>query len=257
MIFKHHQFGPWAAVSVLLGVLVDVSGGMMSVQLIPQNPVTGGSVTMSATGITGRIQTFTWYKGPSVDREYEILTYTPGDKIPLIPGPLHWSRVTAFPNGSLQISNLDRTDEGNYRVLIQTDTQSLIVLYLKIYDMVHTPKASTSFPKESDAVTLTSPIVCKTTCPSGNELDGGKIAVIVIGTVIGIFILEVIVYFVLKKKKGKPSGSVYENENVSQQHNNEMTFPRSGVHPTQDSTYAQLSHKNRSIYSTIEPATGI
>lgn len=47
----------------------------------------------------------------------------------------------------------------------------------------------------------TAPIVCENTCPSGNGLDGGKVAVIVIGTVIGIVILEVIVYFVIKKKK--------------------------------------------------------
>ncbi|XP_077312900.1 uncharacterized protein LOC143933772 isoform X2 [Lithobates pipiens] len=263
MIFKQHQFGPWVAVSVLLGVLVDVSGASVRIQLIPENPVIGGSVTMSVTGITGSIQNFIWYKGPGMDREYNILTYMPIFKPPFIPGPLNNSRMTSSPDGALQISNLHKTDEGNYILFIQTDTRSSIALYLKIRDKVVKPKfkapasASTSFPKENDAVTLTSPIVCETTCPSGNGLDGGEIAVIVIGTVIGIFILEVIVYFVIKKKKSKPSGSVvYENVNVSQPHNNEVTFPGSGMNPTQESNYAQLSHKNRYIYSIIEPATG-
>ncbi|XP_077312721.1 uncharacterized protein LOC143933643 [Lithobates pipiens] len=234
MIFKQHQFGPWVAVSVLLGVLVDVSGGMMSIQLIPQIPVFGGSVTMSVTGITGRLRYFIWYKGLNASNDNTILTYIPGDNPTLSPGPLYNSRMTLLPDGSLQISNLNRTDEGHYTVRIQADQQSNIMVYLKIY----------------------APIVYETTCPSGNGLDGGKIAVIVIGTVIGIFILEAIVYFVIKKMKSKPSGSVYENVNVSQPHNNEVTFAGSGVNPTQESNYAQLSHKNRYIYSTIEPATG-
>ncbi|XP_040182551.1 carcinoembryonic antigen-related cell adhesion molecule 1-like [Rana temporaria] len=134
MIFKQNQFGPWAAVSVLLGVLVDVSGGMMSVQLIPQNPVIGGSVTMSVTGITGKIKSFVWCKGPNTDRDYQILTYSPFPGAnPTIPGRLFHSRMTPFPNGSLQISNLNRTDEGNYIVKMQADNYGDTPVYLKIY----------------------------------------------------------------------------------------------------------------------------
>ncbi|XP_073458201.1 pregnancy-specific beta-1-glycoprotein 5-like isoform X1 [Aquarana catesbeiana] len=151
MIFKQHQFGSWAALSVLLGVLVDVSGGMMNIQLIPPYPVIGRSVTMIVTGITETIQSFTWYKAPKVN----IFTYFRDD---YIFGPLYNSRMTPYPSGSLQISNLNRTDEGNYTVIIQTDAnQKNLTVYLKIYDTVGKPtiKTSTSLPKENTAVTLT------------------------------------------------------------------------------------------------------
>ncbi|XP_077312185.1 cell adhesion molecule CEACAM6-like [Lithobates pipiens] len=151
MIFKQHNLGSWTAVSVLLGVMVDVSGGIMSIQLIPRYSAIGRSVTLSVTGITGTIQSFTWYKAPKA----EIFTYFHDVDIIV---PLHNSRITPFPNGSLQISNLSRTDEGNYTVMIQTDTnQENMTVYLKIYDPVGKPtiKTSTSLPKENITVTLT------------------------------------------------------------------------------------------------------
>ncbi|XP_040183372.1 carcinoembryonic antigen-related cell adhesion molecule 1-like isoform X2 [Rana temporaria] len=183
MISKQHRFSLYVIASVLLGVLVDVSGGMMSVQLIPQNPVIGGSVTLSVTGITGGIRNFVWYKGPNTGKDYQILSYFPGDKDPLILGPLNNSRVTPFPDGSLQISNLNRTDEGNYIVKMQTNiNQSDTPVYLKIYDMVGKPNisASSSLVKENNTVTLT----CTTTnaemivwsrVPSGATLTSGAI----------------------------------------------------------------------------------
>ncbi|XP_073458207.1 cell adhesion molecule CEACAM6-like isoform X3 [Aquarana catesbeiana] len=157
MITKQHSFGSFVIVSVLLGVLVDVSGGMMNIQLIPQNPVIRGSVTLSVTGITGRIQSFFWSKGPNTNREYLILTYIPGDN-PIIPGPLYNSRMTPLPDGSLKISNLNMTDEGKYIVKIQTTiNQSDTTVYMKIYDVVGKPSItiSTSLSKENDSVTLT------------------------------------------------------------------------------------------------------
>ncbi|XP_073458206.1 cell adhesion molecule CEACAM6-like isoform X2 [Aquarana catesbeiana] len=130
---------------------------MMNIQLIPQNPVIRGSVTLSVTGITGRIQSFFWSKGPNTNREYLILTYIPGDN-PIIPGPLYNSRMTPLPDGSLKISNLNMTDEGKYIVKIQTTiNQSDTTVYMKIYDVVGKPSItiSTSLSKENDSVTLT------------------------------------------------------------------------------------------------------
>ncbi|XP_077312925.1 cell adhesion molecule CEACAM8-like isoform X2 [Lithobates pipiens] len=389
MITKQHSFGSGIIVSVLLGVLVDVSGGMMSIQLIPQNSVIGGSVTMSVTGITGRMRYFIWYKGLNTDNnDHTILTYIPGDNPPLDPGPLYNSRMTPLLNGSLQISNLNRMDEGHYTVKIQADQQSDTRIYLKIYDAVGKPKmtASTLLPKENDAVTLTctstnaerivwsrvpsgatlssdnrtitfliinhmdsgdyqceaeNPVSKKTSDPytqtvaygpenvkiigqslsystilltcsadsvplptyqwfngtylsaqentfhidganldneltftcvvsnpvtqhtataslymnkdiatalcqtSGSGLGGGEIAGIVIGTVFGIFILEVIVYFVLKTKRKTPSSTVYENAQVPEQHIYEKTIPGT----------QELTHKDKSIYSTMESAS--
>ncbi|XP_077312377.1 cell adhesion molecule CEACAM1-like [Lithobates pipiens] len=157
MITKQHSFDSSVIVSVLLCVMVDVSSGMMSIQLIPQYPVIQGSVTLNVTRITGIVQHFIWYKGPNTNPEYQILRYIKSNKAQIILGPLFKRRMTAFSNGSLQISNLNITDEGHYTVRIQTNNQSDILVYLKIFDMVIKPTitAFTSFPKENDTVTLT------------------------------------------------------------------------------------------------------
>ncbi|XP_077313378.1 cell adhesion molecule CEACAM1-like [Lithobates pipiens] len=155
MISKQHL--SLCVVSVLLGVLVDVSGGMRSIQLIPQNPIIGGSVTLSVPGITGRIRYFIWFKGLNTsNNDHIIFTYIPDDKSPLSPGPLYNIRMTPLLNGSLQISNLNRMDEGNYTVKLQADNQSDTRVHLNIYDMVGKPNitSSTLFPKENDTVTL-------------------------------------------------------------------------------------------------------
>ncbi|XP_072281862.1 cell adhesion molecule CEACAM16-like isoform X2 [Pyxicephalus adspersus] len=370
MITKTHSYCFYFILSVLLSMWMDVASGMMSIQPIPQNPVIGGSVTLSVIGITGRIQTFSWFKG-STDGNNQFLAYFPGQNPPLTPGPLYHDRLEAFPDGSLQISNLKRSDEGSYIVKIQADKQSDISVDLKIYEMLSKPKikASTSHPKENDTVILTctsfnaesiawsripigvtlsadnktvtfprinrsesgsymctainpvdkknsDPIkilvaygpenvkikalsltdslislecsadsvpeasfhwtlngtdinikqnlfkvdqkkaenkgtytcvaknsvtqltatefkyvditielpVSETMCPSFNGIDNGIIAVIVIATVIGIFILEVIVYFAIRKKKNNPTGSVYENVLIPQQRKHKMTL---------------------------------
>lgn len=283
-----------------------------------QYPVIGGSITLSVIGITGRIRYFIWYKGLNTNNDHTILTYIPGDKSP-DPGPLYNSRMTPLLDGSLQISKLNRTDEGNYTVKIQADQQSDIRAHLKIYDMAKpTITASTSLPMENDAVTLTCTstnadrivwsrvpsgatlssdnrtisflsinhmnsgdyqceaenLVSKKTsdpytltvacfCPtattvcqtSGSGLGGGEIAGIVIGTVFGIFILEVIVYFVLKAKRKTSKSTVYENAHVPEQITYERTLPGTREKISQESHYEELTHKDKSIYSIMESAS--
>ncbi|XP_075047039.1 cell adhesion molecule CEACAM8-like isoform X1 [Mixophyes fleayi] len=146
---------------VLLSVLIlwlDLTSGMMNIQLIPQYPVIGGSVTLSVTGITGRIHTFIWYKGPYPDAKYQILTYIIGVSSPQINGPLYFSRARPLPPSSLLISDLHLTDSDNYTVKVQTDTSSVDAsVTLTVYERVSKPKvtAPTFLPKENVSLTLT------------------------------------------------------------------------------------------------------
>ncbi|XP_073458209.1 cell adhesion molecule CEACAM1-like [Aquarana catesbeiana] len=98
----------------------------------------------------------------------------------------------------------------------------------------------------------TATALCQT---SGSGLGGGEIAGIVLGTVCGIFILEVIVYFVLKAKRKTPSSTVYENAHVPEQHTYERTMPGTQGKSSQESNYEELTHKDKSIYSIMESAS--
>ncbi|XP_073457368.1 cell adhesion molecule CEACAM19 isoform X2 [Aquarana catesbeiana] len=124
------------AVTVLLGVLVDVSSGMMSISLIPQYPVIQGSVTLSVTGNTGTIQSFFWYKGSETSSPCHILSYSPHKEIPLTTGQMYNHRLTAFPNGSLLIYNLTSTDQGHY--VVRADLEKMVdeaFILLHVYDV--------------------------------------------------------------------------------------------------------------------------
>lgn len=114
-------------------MLVDVSSGIMSIQLIPQHPVIQGSVTLNITGITGKICAFSWFKGPTSSPEHQIIAYFPGDNKALVTGRIYDSRITAFPNGSLQIASLNTTDRGNYIVKVQTESPLESTLDLNVY----------------------------------------------------------------------------------------------------------------------------
>ncbi|XP_075047042.1 cell adhesion molecule CEACAM8-like isoform X4 [Mixophyes fleayi] len=145
---------------VILSVLslwMDLTSGMMNIQLIPQYPEIGRSVTLSVTGITGRVHSFIWYKGPNTNAEHLILTYIPGDSSETINGSLYFSRARPFPNGSLLISDLHITDSGNYIVKVQTDKPEDIFVTLTVYERVSKPKvtAPTFLPKENVSLTLT------------------------------------------------------------------------------------------------------
>ncbi|KAM5132199.1 uncharacterized protein ACMZJ9_018982 [Mantella aurantiaca] len=243
---------------------MDGAGGMMSVQPIPQHPVIQGSVTLSVTGITGKIETFTWYKGLISNSTYLILSYFPGDRNPLTPGSLFNDRMTPFPNGSLQISNLNITDEGNYIVNMQTDKSYDIHVYLKIYrsavltqEVIDARLVTLSVRRTRtsqylcEAKKVEDPMMWETECTSRSGLGGGEIAAIVIGTVVGIFILEAIVYCVLKAKRHTPTDSVYENAHVPEQHNYEMTLPEMQENTSQDSNYERCSASSFSLTASL------
>ncbi|XP_075047045.1 cell adhesion molecule CEACAM6-like isoform X2 [Mixophyes fleayi] len=137
---------------------MDLTCGVINIQLIPQYPVTQESVTLNVTGVTGRILSFIWHKGPYTSVEYQILTYVPHNTSPLLNGTLYFSRARPFPNGSLLISDLHTTDRGNYIVKVQTDKPAQQAsVNLTIYERVSKPKvtASTSLPKENCPFILT------------------------------------------------------------------------------------------------------
>ncbi|XP_066461771.1 carcinoembryonic antigen-related cell adhesion molecule 7-like isoform X2 [Eleutherodactylus coqui] len=96
----------------MIAVLIlhmDLISGEINIQLNPENPIAKESVTLKVTGITGNILYFYWCKGPSTAAEYHILThYQHGLRVQ---GPLYFSRVTAFPNGSLLIKDLQVEDQ--------------------------------------------------------------------------------------------------------------------------------------------------
>ncbi|XP_069802812.1 carcinoembryonic antigen-related cell adhesion molecule 6-like [Dendropsophus ebraccatus] len=158
MYLQIHHFSHCMLLTVLLGLAVDVTSGVISIQLIPQYPVINGSVTLSVIGITGEIEYAIWYKGPGQAPQYRILTYFPGSSSsPLVPGPLHNPRFSPFNNGSIQIKDLLTTDGGNYIVKIQAEKQEDAIVTLTIYEPVTKPKitASITQPKENETLTLT------------------------------------------------------------------------------------------------------
>ncbi|XP_073513826.1 cell adhesion molecule CEACAM1-like [Phyllobates terribilis] len=137
---------------------MDVTSGQISIQPIPQYLVINGSVTLSLTGITDKLELVTWYKGLNKTPSYQILNYIPPISPPLVPGFLYNDRFSAFNYGSLHIKGLRLTDEGNYIVAVQTMTSGQdVYVTLTIYEPVTKPKitASTAQPKENEAFTLT------------------------------------------------------------------------------------------------------
>ncbi|XP_073513820.1 cell adhesion molecule CEACAM10-like isoform X5 [Phyllobates terribilis] len=109
---------------VLLILTMDVTSGQISIQPIPQYPVINGSVTLSLTGITDKIEAVIWYKGPNRSPQYEILVYVPGINRTLVGRPLYNDRISVFNNGSLHIKDLRLTDGGNYKVTAPTLTSA-------------------------------------------------------------------------------------------------------------------------------------
>ncbi|XP_073512031.1 cell adhesion molecule CEACAM8-like [Phyllobates terribilis] len=145
-------------VLTVLVLMMDVTSGQISIQPIPQYPVVNGSVTLSVTGITQTVVSFIWYKGPKADPQYQILAYSPGGSPISTPEPLNNVGFRAFSNGSLQIKDLNITDEGNYTVKIRTSSSlETVTVSLTVYEPITQPKIipSTFQSKENDRFTLT------------------------------------------------------------------------------------------------------
>ncbi|KAM4703043.1 cell adhesion molecule CEACAM1-like [Rhinophrynus dorsalis] len=142
--------------AVFLCTWMDWTNGI-DIHLIPEYPVVNNTVILSVTGITGTIRSFSWYKGSNIQSVNQILIYFPGTSNPQVNGNQYFYRASAFPNGSLQITDLVMTDQGNYTVQTQTDIASQLTVYLHVYVPVTLPvvTSSTSQPQENETVTLT------------------------------------------------------------------------------------------------------
>ncbi|XP_075439807.1 pregnancy-specific glycoprotein 22-like isoform X3 [Ascaphus truei] len=117
---------------VLLSLWMEVTSEFI-IQLIPESPAVGQSVTLKVTGVTGTVKYVVWYKGSGPDSVNLILGYLPGSNIER-PGPQYFSRASPLPDGSLQISDLVTSDRGNYTAQIQTDKGQLqYTVYLPVY----------------------------------------------------------------------------------------------------------------------------
>ncbi|XP_068098337.1 carcinoembryonic antigen-related cell adhesion molecule 4-like [Hyperolius riggenbachi] len=141
MVYKQNWIIPTVIVIALLSVWMGVASGQnFSIQLIPQHSVIQGSVTLRVTGIPTNNQTLVWYKGEDASKDNKILN------IPFNPATLHDSglknheRIRPFPNGSLLIFNLEKTDEGNY--ILTKGPQVQTCVYLKVYGEETEPSGS-------------------------------------------------------------------------------------------------------------------
>ncbi|XP_069802811.1 pregnancy-specific beta-1-glycoprotein 5-like [Dendropsophus ebraccatus] len=143
--------------SVLLSLRWDEISGNFTVVQFPTYPFTGGSVTLKVPGITEKTTSVTWYKGPDTSEENHILTYFPGNGTN-ISAPLYNSKVTSLPNGSLQISDLQIVDSGNYSVIVYNTSEIAEqgFVSLIVYNSVPYPNLTASglTPKENDNLTL-------------------------------------------------------------------------------------------------------
>ncbi|CAJ0968787.1 unnamed protein product [Ranitomeya imitator] len=138
---------------------MDVTSGQISIRLIPQYPVTSGSVTLSVTGINAKLELVAWYKGADKTHQNLILTYVPGNSPPILfPGLLHNDRISVFNNGtSLHITDLCVTDGGNYIVAALALTSALeFNVILNVYDGPDKVQMKgASFVRPGSSITLT------------------------------------------------------------------------------------------------------
>ncbi|XP_068098338.1 carcinoembryonic antigen-related cell adhesion molecule 7-like [Hyperolius riggenbachi] len=141
----------------LLNVLLGVANGIISIQQVPQFPEFQGSVMLNVAGIPQDILDFIWFRGPEAKDENRILTYTPKARVPQSNGVKYHGRITAYPNGSLRISNLDIPDKGSYAVQIRTNTTlDVNFVNLKVYKPVgKTTVKTTILPVENEIFSLT------------------------------------------------------------------------------------------------------
>ncbi|XP_068098331.1 carcinoembryonic antigen-related cell adhesion molecule 1-like [Hyperolius riggenbachi] len=132
---------------VLFSMWMNEASGRITIQTIPQSQ---GSITLSVTGITGRLWSFIWYKGTELSPNTQILTYIPSDDSTLLKGTQYNSRFSAFPNASLRILHFQTTDRDHYTVQIQTERQFQASLDLRLIDPVMNPRISVSSPEPKE-----------------------------------------------------------------------------------------------------------
>nr|XP_033818391.1 carcinoembryonic antigen-related cell adhesion molecule 5-like isoform X2 [Geotrypetes seraphini] len=106
---------------VLLGLWSRQISANISINPIPKTPVVGENVLLSVYSDTVNIFTFSWYRDKNL-----MITYVPTANPPENIFPPYKGRLRGFPNGSMEILELNTNDSGLYIVEIQAIGQQIL-----------------------------------------------------------------------------------------------------------------------------------
>ncbi|KAG8433873.1 hypothetical protein GDO86_012297 [Hymenochirus boettgeri] len=115
-----------------LAIVATSDTSAIKIHPIPECVQNNQNVTLNVLGIDGAIRLFTWYKGTEPNSDNQILNYLPSANPPFTKGAQYFTDVIAQPNGSLVITNLKKSYEGNYTVQIQTASINQAIWDLKL-----------------------------------------------------------------------------------------------------------------------------
>uniref|UniRef100_A0A6I8T013 Ig-like domain-containing protein n=1 Tax=Xenopus tropicalis TaxID=8364 RepID=A0A6I8T013_XENTR len=142
--------------TALFSVWINLIYGI-NIQPIPEHPVIDQPVTLSVSGVSGAIHSFSWYRSSGISNSSLILSYNPTSNPAETQGPKYFPRASSFSNGSLHIVELSTTDSGYYTVQVQAGSLTSQYINLPVYVPVVKPviRASSQRPVEYDEVALT------------------------------------------------------------------------------------------------------
>ncbi|XP_066461773.1 carcinoembryonic antigen-related cell adhesion molecule 4-like isoform X3 [Eleutherodactylus coqui] len=241
----------------MIAVLIlhmDLISGEINIQLNPENPIAKESVTLKVTGITGNILYFYWCKGPSTAAEYHILThYQHGLRVQ---GPLYFSRVTAFPNGSLLIKDLQVEDQGNYRVKVQTETQEDADISLQVYGKENEAVTQQPYGSTSASLYIATPSdsIYATIHDSPHYKNAGITAGIICGAILGILLIIAVSFFLYKRyglrERKDMAGTPTDGPDQYAVYDN-ILDPTTGLEPKDEPLYMCLQFSTEGTYNEL------
>eukprot|EP00079_Xenopus_tropicalis_P037447 XP_017951218.1 PREDICTED: carcinoembryonic antigen-related cell adhesion molecule 1-like [Xenopus tropicalis] len=137
--------------TALFSVWINLIYGI-NIQPIPEHPVIDQPVTLSVSGVSGAIHSFSWYRSSGISNSSLILSYNPTSNPAETQGPKYFPRASSFSNGSLHIVELSTTDSGYYTVQVQAGSLTSQYINLPVYVPVVKPviRASSQRPVEYD-----------------------------------------------------------------------------------------------------------
>ncbi|KAE8593655.1 hypothetical protein XENTR_v10019247, partial [Xenopus tropicalis] len=140
----------------LFSVWINLIYGI-SIQPIPEYPVVNQPVTLSVSGVSGAIRSFSWYKGQFVDDSSLILAYNPTSYLVARRGPEYFPRASVLPDGSLKIFKIYTAVRRYYTVQIQAESLTQETINLPVYELLTKPEIDIAKqqPEKYEDVTLT------------------------------------------------------------------------------------------------------
>ncbi|XP_069804902.1 carcinoembryonic antigen-related cell adhesion molecule 3-like isoform X2 [Dendropsophus ebraccatus] len=91
----------------------------ISIEIYPPNPTVNQTVILNVLGIAGTVRYIEWYTGPDTNATNQIIRINEAGRITT--GNKFFPEASLFPNGSLQISNAQRSRAGYYTVSVQAE----------------------------------------------------------------------------------------------------------------------------------------